>query len=49
MVQTEMIQEKLVVTKICFCGKTKWKMYVGAIKTQPDGSDKKEIRKRGYH
>ena len=25
----------------------KWK--VGATKIQPDGSDKKEIRKRGYH
>ena len=24
-------------------------MKVGATKIQPDGSDKKEIRKRGYH
>ena len=27
----------------------KWKMKVGATKLQADGSDKKEIRKRGYH
>ena len=26
---------------------TKWKMKVGATQIQPDGSDKKEIRKRG--
>ena len=25
------------------------KLKVGATKIQPDGSDKKEIRKRGYH
>ena len=25
------------------------KMKVGTSKTQPNGSDKKEIRKRGYH
>ena len=25
------------------------KMKVGATKIQPDGSDKKEIRKSGYH
>ena len=49
MVQTKWDQEKVVVTKMCFCGKTKWKMKVGAIKMQPEGSDKKEIRKRGYH
>ena len=29
--------------------KTKQKMKVGATKIQPDGSDKKEIRKRGYY
>ena len=29
--------------------KTKQKMKVGATKIQPDASDKKEIRKRGYH
>ena len=29
--------------------KTKWKMKVGVTKIQPDGSDKKEIRKRVYH
>ena len=40
---------KVVVTKISFYGKTKWKMKVGAIKIQPDCADKKEIRKRGYH
>ena len=27
--------------------KTKWKMKVGGTKIQHDGSDKKEIRKRG--
>ena len=47
MVQTERNQQKVVVTKICFYGKTKHKMKVGATKIQPDGSDKKEIRKRG--
>ena len=36
----------MVVTKICFDGKTKQKMKVGATKIQPNGSDKKEIRKR---
>ena len=49
MVQTKRKQEKVVVTKICLYGETKWKIKVGAIKIQPDGSDKKEIRKRGYH
>ena len=49
MVQTKGNQEKVVVTKICFYGKTKWKMKVGATKIQPDGSDKKEIRKRGKY
>ena len=47
MVQTERNQEKEV-TKICFYGKTKWKMKVDSTKILPDGSDKKEIRKRGY-
>ena len=49
MVQTERNQEKVVVTKICSCGKTKKKIKFGATKIQPDGSHKKEIRKRGYH
>ena len=49
MVQIKRNQEKVVVTKICFHGKTKWKMKVIATQIQPDGSDKKEIRKRGYH
>ena len=40
-------QEKVIVTKICFYNKTKWKMKFGAIIIQPDCSDKKEIRKRG--
>ena len=48
-VQTKRKQEKVVVTKICFYGKTKTKMKGGSTKIQPDGSDKKEIRKRGYH
>ena len=38
-------QEKGVVTKMCFYGKTKCKMKVGATRIQPDGPDKKEIRK----
>ena len=46
MVQTKRNQEKEVVTKICFFGRTKQKMKVGAAKIQADGSDKKEIRKR---
>ena len=46
MVQTKRNQEKVVVTKICFYGKIKWKIKVGAT-IQSDGSDKKEIRKRG--
>ena len=46
MVQTERNQEKVVVTKISFYGKTKWKIKVGATKIQPNGSGKKEIRKR---
>ena len=40
-------QEKVIVTKICFYGKTKQKMKDSATKIQPDGSDKREIRKRG--
>ena len=47
MFQTKRNQDKVVVTKICFYGKTKGNMKVGATKIQPDGSDKKEIRKRG--
>ena len=47
MVQTKRNQEKVVVTKICFYGKRNQKMKVGATKIQPDGSDKKENRKRG--
>ena len=47
MVQTKRNQEKVVVTKICFCGKTNEKIKVGATKIQHDGLDKKEIRKRG--
>ena len=39
----------MVVTTICFYGETKQKIKVGATKIQPDGSDKKEIIKRGYH
>ena len=46
MVQTKWNQEKVVVTDICFHGKTKQKMKVGTTKIQPHGSDKKEIRKR---
>ena len=38
-------QVKVVVIKICFYGKTKWKMKVGATKIQPDCSDKKELEK----
>ena len=50
MVQTKRNQGKVVVTKICFYGKTKWKkLKVGATKIQPYGSDKKEIRNKGYH
>ena len=49
MVQTKRNQENMVVTKTCFYGKTKQKMKVSATKIQPDGSDKREIRKRGYH
>ena len=48
MVQTKRNQEKVVITEICFYGKTKQKMKVGVPKTQPDGSDKQKIRKRGY-
>ena len=36
------------ITKICFHGK-KMKNEVGATKIQPNGLDKKNIRKRGYH
>ena len=42
MVQTKSNQEKVVFIKICFYGKTKWKMKIGATKIQADGSDKKE-------
>ena len=49
MVQAKRNQEKVVVTIICFYGKTIQKMKVSVTKIQPDGSDKKEIRKRGYH
>ena len=45
MVQTKRNQEKVVVTKICFYGKTEQKMKVVATRIQPDGSDKKEIKK----
>ena len=48
MVQIKWNQEKVIVTKMCFYGKTKGKMKVGATKIQSDCSDKKEIRKRGY-
>ena len=48
MVQTKRNQDKVVVTRICFHGKTKWKMKVGTTKIQPNGSDKKEIKKRDY-
>ena len=47
MVQTKRNIEKVVVIKICFYGKTKWKMKPCAITIQPNGSDKKVIRKRG--
>ena len=43
MVQIKRNQDKVVVTQICFYGKTKQKMRVGATKIQPDGLDKKEI------
>ena len=51
MVQTKKkgIKKKWFVTKTCFYGKTKQKMKVGSTKIQCNGSDKKEIRKRGYH
>ena len=49
MVKTKRNQEKVVVTKICIYGKTKWKMNVGATKIQPDGSGKKKISKRDNH
>ena len=49
MVQTKRNQENVVVTKICFYGKTKQKMKVGATKIQSDSSKKKEIRKRSHH
>ena len=38
---------KVVVIKVCFYGKQSEKMKVVATEIQPDGSDKKEIRKRG--
>ena len=47
MVQTNRNQENVVITKICFYGKTKQKMKVCATKIQPNGSDKNVIRKRG--
>ena len=40
---------KMVVTKICFYGKQNEKMKVAATIIHPDGSDKKGIRKKGYH
>ena len=46
MVQTKQNQEKVVVTLACFYGKKKEKWKVGAMKIQPNGSDKKEIRQR---
>ena len=49
MVQMKRNQENVVVTKICFYGKTKEKMKVSATKIQPDGSDKKEVGKGCYH
>ena len=49
MVEIKRNQEKVFVTELCFYGKKKWWMKVGATRIQPDGSDKKEIRKRGYH
>ena len=48
MVQTKRNHKKVVATKIYFYFKTKWKMKVGATKTQPKGSDKKEIRKNRF-
>ena len=39
--------KNVVVTKICFHGKTIQKMKVGTTKIQPNSSGKKEIRKRG--
>ena len=45
MVQTERNQEKVIVTKICFYGKTKWKMRVGDTKIHPHGSYKKKLEK----
>ena len=46
MVQTERSQEKVAFTKLCFYCKQneKWKL---VLKIQPNGSDKKDIRKRG--
>ena len=49
MVQTKRNQEKVVVINLPFYGKTKQKMKVGFTKIQCNGSDKKEIRQRGYH
>ena len=46
MVQTKRNQEKVVVTKICFYGKIKWKMKVGDTKMQHNCSEKREIRKK---
>ena len=43
------MKKKWLSLKYAFHGKTKQNKEVGATKIQPDGSDKKEIRKRGYH
>ena len=48
MVQTKRNQEKVVATKMPY-GKTKWKMKIGATKIQPDGSEKRKLKKKGYH
>ena len=49
MVQTKRNQERVVGAKMCLYGKTKWKMKVSATKIQPNGSEKNQISKRGYH
>ena len=48
MIQTKR-NHKMVVTEICFYGKAKQRLKVHATKIELDGSEKKEIRKRGYH
>ena len=47
MVQTKRNQEKVVVNKICFYGKQSKNSKLVATKIQPNGSDKKKIRKGG--